>query len=193
MPKVEAEHLTQQQQKWFASIQGGLERDTGKSLAQWVEIARTCPETKHRARLAWFKEHHGLLQNRASYVLGEAFPPEAGWSQPGDLRAVLWPDPAGRAILDAVEAAVMTLPDVVTGQRKSFSAWSRKYQFAAMRPVKGGGAMLGLFVAPDAAPGLETPRNESWSERLKSRIALNSPADVTPQIEALLKASWEQS
>ena len=193
MPKVEAEHLTQQQQKWFASIRDGLERETGKSLAQWVEIARTCPETKHRARLAWFKKHHGLLQNRASYVLSEAFPPEAGWSQPDDLRAVLWPDPAGRAILDAVEAAVLKLPDVVTGQRKSFSAWSRKYQFAAMRPVKSGGAILGLFVAPDAAPGLEAPRNESWSERLKSRIALSSPADVTPELVALLKTSWEQS
>ena len=79
MPKVDSETLTEQQKKWFASVRDSLERETGKSLTEWVAIAKTCPETKHRARLAWFKEHHGLLQNRASYVLGEAFPPEAGF------------------------------------------------------------------------------------------------------------------
>jgi len=67
MPEVEAEHLTEQQKKWFASVRAGLERDTGKSLAEWIEIARTCPESKPRARLKWFKETHGLLQNRAPW------------------------------------------------------------------------------------------------------------------------------
>jgi hypothetical protein len=193
MPKVQAEHLTDQQKKWFASIRDGLQRETGRSLAEWVEIARTCPETKPRARLAWFKETHGLLQNRASYVLGEAFPAAAGWSEPDNLRAALWPDPAGRAILDAVEASVLTLPDVVMGQRKTFSAWSRKHQFAALRPVKGGTAMLGLALSPDASPLLEAPKNEGWSERLKSRMALAAVGDVTPAVEALIKAAWEKS
>ena len=83
MPKVEPEHLTEQQKKWFASVREGLQRDTGKSLAEWVEIARTCPEAKHRARLKWFKDTHGLLQNRASYVLGEAFPARRGLESAG--------------------------------------------------------------------------------------------------------------
>ena len=193
MPKGQAEHLTEQQKKWFASIREGLQRETGKSLAEWVEIARACPETKHRARLAWFKATHGLLQNRASYVLGEAFPAEAAWAQPDSLRDALWPDPAGRAILAAVEAAVLALPEVVVGQRKTFSAWSRKYQFAALRPVKGGTAMLGLALAPDASPRLAPPKNEGWSERLKSRMALSAPEDVTAEVAALLKAAWDQS
>ena len=80
MPKVEVEHLSVQQQKWFASLRDGLQRETGKSLAEWVAIAKTCPESAPRARLRWFKETHGLLQNRASYVLSEAFPPAAGWT-----------------------------------------------------------------------------------------------------------------
>src|SRR5271156_4948240 len=103
MPKTDSEHLTEQQQKWFASVRNGLERETGKSLAEWVAIAKTCPETRHRARLAWFKETHGLLQNRASYVLSEAFPPEGGWNDADALREALWTDPAARAIFEAVE------------------------------------------------------------------------------------------
>jgi hypothetical protein len=193
MPKVEPQHLTAQQQKWFASVREGLERDTGKSLIDWIAIAKTCPETKHRARLAWFKATHGLMQNRASLVLNEAFPStEAGWSEPEALRDALWRAPVQRAILQAVEAAVLRLPKVVVGQRKGYSAWSNAYQFAALRPVKGGAA-LGLALEPDAAPGLEAAKTDGWSERLKARMVLRAPADVTPAVEALLKAAWDRS
>ena len=192
MPKIEAAGLTAQQQKWFASIREGLQRETGKSLAEWIEIAKACPESAPRARLKWFKDKHGLLQNRASYVLSEAFPPDAGWDEPTKLRDALWPDPAQLAILKAVETAVLKLPKVVAGQRKSYSAWSKAYQFAALRPIKGGGAMLGLAVPPDAAPRLEAPKNESWSERLTARTKLISP-DVTGEVEAILRRAWGRS
>ncbi|MEI9965881.1 MAG: hypothetical protein WDM92_15825 [Caulobacteraceae bacterium] len=54
-----------------------------------VAVARTCPETAHRARLRWFKEHHGLLQNSASMVLSAAFETGMGWSEPDALREAL--------------------------------------------------------------------------------------------------------
>lgn len=193
MPKSELDNLTEQQKKWFASVRDGLERDTGKSLAEWVAIARTCPETKSRARLQWFKEKHGLLQNRASYVLGEAFPPETGWDTPDQLRDALWTTPEQRTIYQAVADAVADFPKLVVGQRKGYSAWSRAYQFAAVKPAKGG-ARLGLAVTPDTDPRLEpAKRNDGWSERLKSTLPLTSAAQVDASVKALLKASWEVS
>ncbi len=191
MPKVDTEYLTKQQKKWFASVRDGLQRETGKSLAEWVAIAKTCPETAHRARLKWFKDNHGLLQNRASYVLSEAFPPAVGWDDAEALRAALWTDTGSRAILEAVEKLVLTLPDVIVGQRKGFSAWSRKHQFAALRPLNGGRARLGLAVAPDA--GLEAAKNEGWSERLKAAMVLEAPKDANKRVAGLLKAAWEAS
>jgi hypothetical protein len=182
--------LTERQQKWFASVQASLERDTGKTIDEWVAIARTCPETKPRARTDWLREHHGLGVNRAAHVLSVAFPSTEGWDQPDALRATLWTDLASAAILEAVERAVTALPDVVTGQRKQFTAFSRKVQFAAVRPVKGGKAMLGLAIAD---PRLEPPKNEAWSERLKGRLLLETPADVDASVAALLKQAWERS
>ncbi|TCS15460.1 DUF4287 domain-containing protein [Caulobacter sp. BK020] len=186
-------HLTERQRKWFASVREGLARDTGKSLEDWVAIARTCPETRPRAQLGWLKEHHGLGQNRASYVLSVAFPSERAWDNPDETRAALWTDPASLAILQALETAVAGLDGLVTGQRKGFTAWSREFQFAAAKPVKGGTAVLGLAVAPDASPRLREPKNESWSERLKAKLPLASPAEVDDEVRALLKASWERS
>ena len=186
--------LTERQQKWFASVQASLERDTGKTIDQWVAIARTCPESRPKARADWLREHHGLGVNRAAHVLSVAFPSEMRWDEPDKLRAALWTDPAAAAILEAVEAAVaQTLTEVVTGQRKGFTAFSRKVQFASVRPLKTGQVVLGLAVTPDADPRLAEPKNEGWSERLKSKVVLSAPAEVDDGIKALLKQAWERS
>jgi hypothetical protein len=186
-------NLTERQAKYFASMRASLERDTGKTLEQWVAIARTCPESGHRARLKWMKDRHGLLQNRASQVLSDAFGSAISWQDPGKLIEALWTDPASTAIFESIDRAARTHPEVIQTARKGYTAWSREFQFAAARPIKGGKVMLGLALTPDADPRLEEARNEGWSERLKSRTLLSSPADVDAAIEALLKAAWERS
>jgi len=193
MPKIAPQNMTERQRKWHASVRDGLQKETGKSLAEWVAIAKKCPEKGTRARLKWFKDTHGLLQNRAMHVLSEAFPSAAGWDQPDALRDALWEDASSRAILEAVEKLALVLPGVVASQRKGFSAWSRTYQFAALRPVRGGTARLGLALPPDAHDSLLTAKNEGWSERLKSAMELQSPRDANRQIASLLKAAWEAS
>jgi hypothetical protein len=186
-------NVTERQAKWFASVRASLESSTGKTLEEWVAIARSCPETGHRARLKWFKDTHGLLQNRASYVLSEAFEPKMSWTEPEALIDALWTDPAARAIYEAVDAAAQVLPDTVRTARKGYTAWSRKVQFAAARPLKGGGVMLGLAVPPDADPALEPPTNESWSERLKGRVRLDAPDALGERLSVLLRAAWEKA
>lgn len=188
------DNLTERQKKWFASVQASLERDTGKTLEEWVAIARTCPETKPGARVVWMRENHGLGVNRIAHILSVAFPPEAGWDDADALRAALWKDPASTAIFEAVEKQVHDLPKLVTGQRKGFSAWSREFQFAAIKPAKGGTALLGLAVPPDSHLRLEAANGrEGWSERLKAKIALASPDQVDDNIAALLRLAWGRS
>jgi hypothetical protein len=187
-------HLTSRQEKWFSTVQASLERETGKSLAEWVAIARTCPETSHRARLTWFKENHGLLQNRASHVLSEAFGSQMPWDDPDALIDALWTDPASRVIYEAVREKATALADVVVGPRKGFTAFSRNYQFAAAKPVKGGTAILGLAVQPDADPGLVPRRkSEPLNERLLAIAPLTDAAEVDKRIEGLLRQAWERS
>ncbi|HEV7384884.1 MAG TPA: DUF4287 domain-containing protein [Phenylobacterium sp.] len=185
--------LTPRQEKWFASVKASLERDTGKTLEEWVVIARTCPETKPKARSEWLRTNYGLGANRGAQVLHAAFPPEAGWDDDDKLRALLWTDPASTAIFEAVEKLATALPKVVTGQRKAFTAFSREFQFASMKPIKGGKVSLGLAVTPDADPRLEVPKNESWSERQKAKLLLESPVQADASVAALLKAAWERS
>jgi hypothetical protein len=187
------EHLTERQKKWFASVQASLERDTGKTLDEWVAIAKTCPETTSGKQAKWLREHHGLGVNRAGYVLGIAFPAARGWDDPDGLREALWTDPASKAIFEAVETAVQDFEGLVTGQRKGYSAWSHEFQFAAVRPIKGGKARLGLCVTPDADPRLEEARKEGWSERLKAAVTLDSADQVDAALKALLRQARDAS
>jgi len=189
-------HLTERQQQWFASVREGLERETGKTVAEWAELARACPETAHRKRLAWMKAQFGLGQNRASMVLNAAFPPAASWAAPDALADALWGDPGARAIHDAVRAAALSLPEVIVGQRRGFTAFSRGYQFAAIKPVRAGkngraGVLLGLAIPVEE--GLCPSGKQGWSERLLSQVVLEDAASVTPRVEAWLRAAWERS
>ena len=186
------EGLTGRQKKWFASVKAGLERDTGRTLEQWVEIARACPETSSRARSRWLREHHGLGANRAAQVLSAAFPSDQpGWDDPEGLRAALWKDPRSLAVLEALEAAAAGLPDLVIGQRKGYTSFSRAVQFAAARPLSGGGALLGLKLDPAASPSLKPPaRKESWSERLTAVVELNDASAVDTEVHDLLAAAY---
>ncbi|WP_296596356.1 DUF4287 domain-containing protein [Phenylobacterium sp.] len=184
--------MTARQEKWFASILESMERETGKTLDEWVAIAKTCPETKPGKRKAWFKETHGIGTNRASVILGKAFPEAAHWAEPDNLRDTLWADAGARKVLEAIEAAVAPFPGLVAAQRKGFTAWSKAFQFASARPAKGG-VRLGLAVDPAADPRLQPPKNEGWSERLKSVLVLNAPADVDAGVKGLLKQAFERS
>ncbi len=184
-------NLTLRQQKWFATVRAGLERDTGRSMAEWVIIARACPETTPRARLKWFKETHGLLQNRASMVLAEAFGAEMRWEDPQALTDRLWSDPGSRAIFEAVRLQALALPAVVETARKGYSAWSHRVQFAALRPVRGGAARLGLGLMAKVSTRLASTARESWSERLKAGLTIASPDEVDAELQALLRLAWE--
>ena len=186
--------LTERQKKWFATVQANFEKNTGKPLAAWLEIMKTCPETQPRVRVAWLKAEHGVLQNHAAHVLDAMKPtPGMGWDDPEALRAALWKDPGSLAILAAVEHVATTLDGVIVGQRKGYTSFSRVVQFAATRPLKGGRALLGLKLDPATSPRL-TPsvRKESWSERLTAIIELDDPDQVDAEIDRLFSLAAER-
>lgn len=185
--------LSPRQQKYFATARATLEKETGKTLDEWVVIAKTCPETKTMTRIAWMKEHHGLGMNRANMVMSAAFPTGSGWDEPAKLRETLWKDPVSTATFEAVEQAATALPDVVTGQRKAFTGFSRNFQFVSAKPLKGGQLVLGLAVPTSADPRLTDPKAEGWSERLKSKLTLASSAEVDATLVALIRQAWEAS
>lgn len=186
--------LTERQKKWFATVQANFEKNTGKPLAAWVEIMKSCPETTPRAQAAWLKAEYGVGVNHAAHILDACSPRDGmGWDEPEALRAALWKDAASLAVLEAVERIAASDPTVISGQRKGYTSFSRAVQFAAMRPLKGGRALLGLKLEPDASPRLSpSVRRESWSERLTAVVELDGPEQVEAEIARLFALAAER-
>ena len=121
-----------------------------------MKIAKTCHETAPKKRAAWLKEKHGLGVNRAAQIFSVAFPSGPSWDQPDALLDLLWKEPEGRAIYEAVAKMVRKeFPTAIMGPRKTFVSFSRGIQFAGIIPLKGGKAELGL---PSAAQRKQTPQ-----------------------------------
>lgn len=180
--------LTGRQKKWFATIEANFEKQTGRPLAVWVDILKTgCPETRPKAQAAWLKATYGIGQNHAAHILNAARPKGAmGWDDAEALRAALWAEPRSLAILEALERKAAGVEGVISGQRKGYTSFSRAVQFAAIRPLKGGKALLGLKLDPAVSPRLSAPvRTESWSERLSAVIELDGPGAVNDEIGRL--------
>jgi hypothetical protein len=189
----DAHGLTERQQKWFASVQASLERDTGKTLEQWVKIAKKCPETTPRKRAEWLRENHGLGVNRAAQIFNAAFP-DAGmkWEDPEVMLAALWKEPEGRAIYDAVVAMVKKdLPaDVIIGPRKTFVSFARKIQFAGILPARGGKAELGLPLLLSDSKRLTPMKSRPWAEKHSAILLLNAPKEVDAEVKRLMKLAY---
>lgn len=186
-------NLTERQKKWFASVQANLEAQTGKPLGDWIEIVKGCPETAPLARSAWLKSEYGVGQNHAAHILSAVDPGGLGWDNPEGLRDALWKDTGSLAILEAVERIAAGVDGVVPTQRKGYSAWSRSVQFAAMRPLKGGRALLGLKLEPEASGRLTASvRKESWSERLMAVVELDDAVAVDAEITRAFAAAAER-
>lgn len=180
--------LTERQKKWFATIEAKFEAQTGRPVAVWVDILKTgCPETRPKAQAAWLKATYGIGANHAAHILSAARPDDAmGWDDAEALRAALWAEPRSLAILEALERKVAGMEGVISGQRKGYTSFSRAVQFAAIRPLKGGKALLGLKLDPAVSPRLsERVRTESWSERLSAVIELDGPGAVNDEIGRL--------
>jgi hypothetical protein len=179
---------------WMAAVTASLERDTGKTLDQWVKIAKTCPETTPKKRADWLRANHGLGVNRAAQIFSVAFPSGPSWDQPDALLDLLWKDKNGRAIYDKVAALVRKeFPSAIIGPRKSFVTFSRNIQFAGILPAKDGKAELGLPVPVSASRRLTPMKNgRPWAEKHTAILVLSSPKDVDAEVKRLLKLAWEK-
>jgi Domain of unknown function (DUF5655)/Domain of unknown function (DUF4287) len=183
--------LTERQQKWFASVEASLERDTGKTIVEWVKIAKKCPETAPGKRTQWFREKYGLGVNRIAHIISVAFPESPSWDDPNALLNELWKEKEGRAIYEEIAKLVRKeFPDSVIGPRKTFVSFSRKIQFAGIVPLRGGKAELGLPLPVSTSKRLTPMKSRPWAEKHTAILELSSPKDVDAEVKRLLKLAY---
>ena len=182
--------------QYMASLEANLHKATGKTLAQWVKIAKTCPHAKPRAQLKWFRDEHGLGQSRAGLVLARAFGGTTfGDDNPGELIGRLFSKSFAdqRALYEKVAGFVAKLGEGTISPRRGYVALYRLKQFGAIKPSKNG-LLVGLAMRKYPKSGkLVDVKNLGGGDRTKKAVLLASAKDFDGEAKALLKQAYDEN
>ncbi|MBI1900804.1 MAG: DUF4287 domain-containing protein [Planctomycetia bacterium] len=179
-----------------ASMIANLKEKTGKSLEEWLKIARACGETKHGGIVARLKSKHGLTHGYANLVAHKML--EAAGGAPADGDDLVAAQYAGakaalRPIYDAIIAAVQKLGgDVEVSPKKTYVSLRRSKQFALIQPSTATRIDVGINLK-GVAPGKRLDPSGSFNAMVSHRVRVCSLKEVDKELVAWLKEAYERA
>ncbi len=181
----------------MAAVARTLKERTGRTLEEWVGAVRGSgidPLDQNAVR-RWLKQEHGLPQN-SQWAIADAAARAAGW-QPPTVEEYVDQQYAGRKaalrpVFERLRQAIEALgDDVKTEGRATYTPFMRHRQFAAIAPGTATRLDVGLRFSDAPASALLAPADSPG--QATHRISLASVAEVTPEVEGLLRTAYEQN
>lgn len=176
----------------IASQVANLERSSGRSLAEWIEIVRASGLEKHAQAVAMLKADHGMGHGNANLVVIKAREAAAGGAPEGDdlvathyagRHAVL------RPVYDAVVERVRSFgPDVELAPKKTYVSLRRSKQFGQVGPAAG---TLEVCVNLPGHPG--TDRLRPTSGMATHRVRITGAAELDDELVGWLREAYERA
>lgn len=182
--------------QYIASVETRLAKATGKTMAQWVRVAKKCPHIRPADRLRWLRSEHGLPLSHAGIVLGRAF----------GLAALETKRPAGgvdqlfsgkflaqKPVFEAVVAWSARLGSGTTKIRRGYVGLHRLKQYAAVKPSRRG-LLLGLALKKyPKSSALREVKALGGCERIRRALVLEKPKDFDKNAKALLRQAYSEA
>lgn len=174
-----------------------LKEKTGKSMDEWVVLAKSTGATAHGKIVAALKLEHGLTHGYANLIAHTALQSAATHlaDQGTDLVADQYKGPkaALRPIYDELAAAIGKFgADVEFSPKKGYVSLRRSKQFAILQPSTATRLDVGINLK-DTPP---TPRLEpsgSFNAMVSHRVRVEKLEEVDAELIAWLQAAYSQS
>lgn len=171
-----------------------LEKQSGKSRAQWIELANAAGFAKHGETVAWLKSEHGIGHGYANLVAIRAREAAAGGAKGVDelLEAMFAGKKAGlRPRFDKLMKLAARLgSDVEVAPKKTYVSLRRSRQFALVQPSTATRLDLGLNLK-GVAPQGRLEASGSFNAMCTHRIRLEQDADVDAEVGGWLEQAYD--
>jgi predicted transport protein len=171
-----------------------LEEKTGKTLAQWVGIAKGMGALKHGQLVKQLKEEHGMTHGYANLVALAAAGSVGEEAPAGDdlVSAQYSGDKAPlRPIYDRLIAAVEKFgKDVEIAPKKAYVALRRSKQFGLIQPSNKTRVDVGINLK-GVAPGERLEASGSFNSMVSHRVRVSTAEEVDAQLIGWLKQAYE--
>ena len=177
-----------------AAMIANMKEKTGKTLEQWIAIAKKSGEEKHGTITKYLKTEHDMTHGFANLVAHKTLKSDADSSET-DLVAAQYKDAKTdlKPIYDALVKAAKTLgKDVEIAPKKAYVSLRRNKQFAIIQPSTKTRVDLGLNLKDEpAAAKLE--KSGSFNAMVSHRVRLEKPGDVDKDVKAWLKKAYKDA
>jgi len=172
-----------------------MKEKTGKTLQQWIAIARKSGEEKHGAIVKHLKSVHGMTHGFANLVAHKTLKSDAGSVGDTDLVHAQYSGPKSelKPIYDAViKAAEMLGSDVEISPKKSYVSLRRNKQFALVQPSTRTRVDLGINLQGEPASG-RLEASGSFNAMVSHRVRLAKPEDLDDEVKGWLEQAYSRA
>lgn len=172
-----------------------LKDKTGKSLEQWISIAKKSGAAKHGEIVKMLKTEHGMTHGFANLVAHKTLKSDAASiGESTDLVAAQY---AGsktglKPIYDALIKAAKSCGAVEIAPKKAYVSLRRSKQFAIIQPSTKTRIDLGLNMKSQPAKG-RLEKSGSFNAMVSHRVRLEATADVDKDVKAWIKKAWSEA
>lgn len=176
-----------------ATMVANLAEKTGKTLDQWLALAKKSGAAKHGELVKWLKESHALTHGYANLVAHRHFASAASDHEPEDLVAAQYAGKkaALRPLYEALDAALKKLgKDVEAAPKKGYVSYRRAKQFALVQPSTATRIDVGIQLK-GVAPTERLEASGSFNAMVTHRVRVESVADVDAALKGWLKAAYD--
>jgi predicted transport protein len=184
--------MTKSPEEMANAMIANMKQKTGRTLEQWIGIAKKSGQEKHGAITKYLKTEHGMTHGFANLVAHKTLKSDAGSASDSDLVSAQYSGPKSelKPIYDAVIKAVNALgKDLEISPKKAYVSLRRNKQFALVQPSTRTRVDLGINLKGEAA----TERLEasgSFNAMVSHRVRLTAPGDVDAELKAWLKKAY---
>ena len=171
-----------------------LEKNTGKSLDEWVAIARASGLEKHGQIVKFLKSEHGFTHGYANLVSIKARETAASPKTDDDLVENQYSGKEDlRPIYDALIDAVNQFgDDVVISPKKAYVSLRRNKQFGLVQPSTKTRVDVGLNLSDVVADG-RLEKSGSFNSMVSHRVRLSSADEVDDELVSWLRQAYDQA
>lgn len=170
-----------------------LEKNTGKTLQQWIDFVETQNFAKHGEIIKFLKEQHGLTHGFANLIALKTKKTDAGSAEnPDDLITKQYQGKEQfKPIYDKLIATINQLgDDLELAPKNAYMSVRRKKQFAILHPVTKTRFELQLNLKGQEPAGklesISTPNS-----MCSHKIILSEPGDIDNEVVSWIKKAYE--
>jgi hypothetical protein len=178
-----------------AAMVANLKDKTGKTLEQWVQIARKSKLARHGEIVKHLKGEHGLTHGYANLVALETLKPTGGAAGGDDLVAAQYSGKKAdlRPIYDKLIAAIGKLgKDVEVAPKKTYVSLRRNKQFALIQPSSATRVDVGINLK-GVPPKGRLEASGSFNAMVSHRVRVEAASQVDRELVGWLKQAYEAS